>query len=226
MSTPSLSAAPVVMGSVESKPLDVLMLAPYFPPRQRVGALRPARFVNWLPQAGIRPWVACLSSGDDATSGGGTGEGELFPIRAPWDRTRSGASQSDLGGARPARKRTVFDALADAVDREEAKVLLRRNGQEERGHAHRLLKAIDLLGGEFTLPADADNPYVQPMDLAGIINADLLNIIQQSEQDGDLQYQAWADAESNQHVAKILRQNGAEETRHGERVAQVVALLG
>ncbi len=105
------------MGSVESKPLEVLMLAPYFPPRQRVGALRPARFVRWLPQAGVRPWVACLSSGDDSPHGGGTGEGALFHIRAPWDRTRSGASQSDLGGARPARKRTVFDAFADAVDR-------------------------------------------------------------------------------------------------------------
>jgi rubrerythrin len=118
-----------------------------------------------------------------------------------------------------------YFAAADAVEREEAKDLLRRNGQEERGHAHRLLKAIELLGGEFTLPADADNPYVQPMDLAGIINADLLSIIEQGEQDGDLQYQAWADAESNQHVAKILRQNGVEETRHGERVAQVMALL-
>jgi ferritin len=116
-------------------------------------------------------------------------------------------------------------AAAAAVDNEEAKDLLTRNGQEERGHAHRLLKAIELSGGEFSLPADADNPYVQPMDLAGVINADLLNIIKQSEQDGDLQYQAWADAESSDAVAKILRQNGAEETRHGERIAQVVTLL-
>lgn len=120
---------------------------------------------------------------------------------------------------------TFYLAAADAVDNDEAKDLLRRNGQEERGHAHRLLKAIELLGEKFNLPADADNPYIQPMDLDGIINADLLNIIRQSEQDGDLQYQAWADAESNDAVAKILRQNGAEETRHGERVAQVVALL-
>lgn len=121
---------------------------------------------------------------------------------------------------------SFYLAAADAVESDEAKDLLRRNGQEERGHAHRLLKAIELLGEEFKLPADADNPYIQPMDLAGVINADLLNIIQQSELDGDLQYQVWADAESNQQVAKILRQNGVEETRHGERVAQVVALLG
>ena len=116
-------------------------------------------------------------------------------------------------------------AAAAAVDHPEAKDLLTRNGQEERGHAHRLLKAMALLGEQYTLPADADNPYVQPMDLNGIINADLLDIIQQSEVDGDLQYQVWADAEANDAVAKILRQNGAEETRHGERVSQVAALL-
>ncbi len=120
---------------------------------------------------------------------------------------------------------TFYLAAAEAVENDEAKNLLRRNGQEERGHAHRLLKAIELLGGTFNLPADAENPYIQPMDLAGVINADLLKIIQQSEKDGDLQYQVWADAESSDAVAKILRQNGVEETRHGERVAQVVALL-
>jgi|AntAceMinimDraft_5_1070358.scaffolds.fasta_scaffold04245_4 hypothetical protein len=118
-----------------------------------------------------------------------------------------------------------YFAAADAVKNDEAKNLLRRNGQEERGHAHRLLKAIELSGSSFDLPADEDNPYIQPMDLDGIINADLLQIIQQSEQDGDLQYQVWADAESSDAVAKILRQNGVEETRHGERVAQVVTLL-
>jgi len=63
------------------------------------------------------------------------------------------------------------------------------------------------------------------MDLKGIINADLLAVIEQTEQDGDLQYQKWASAESNAEVAKILRQNGIEETRHGERVAQVVSLI-
>ena len=121
---------------------------------------------------------------------------------------------------------TFYLAAAEALDNDEAKDLLSRNGQEERGHAHRLLKAIELSGGTFKLPADAENPYVQPMDLNGMINTDLLNIIQQSEIDGDLQYQAWADAESNEQVAKILRQNGAEEIRHGERVAKVIAILG
>ena len=118
-----------------------------------------------------------------------------------------------------------YFAAAAALDNEEASALLMRNGQEERGHAQRIIKALSLLGEQYQLPADSDNPYVQPMDLKGIINADLLAIIEQTEQDGDLQYQKWASAESNVEVAKILRQNGIEETRHGERVAQVMSLI-
>jgi rubrerythrin len=117
-------------------------------------------------------------------------------------------------------------ATAAAVDNEEAKALLIRNGQEERGHAHRVLKAIALLGdAPYTLPTEEQNPYIRPLLLDGMISAELLAMIQKGEQDGDLQYQAWAAAESNVEVAKIYRQNGSEETRHSERVAQVVGLL-
>lgn len=121
-----------------------------------------------------------------------------------------------------------YFAAARAVNNEAARALLMRNGQEERGHAHRVLKAIALLGGEpYTLPEDADNPYIVPLQLDGMIDADLLAMIQKGEQDGDLQYQAWADAESdaNPEVAKIYRQNGSEETRHSQRLAEVAALL-
>lgn len=121
-----------------------------------------------------------------------------------------------------------YFAAAKAIDNEAARALLMRNGQEERGHAHRVLKAIALLGGEpYALPDDADNPYIVPLQLDGMINAELLAMIQKGEQDGDLQYQAWADAESaaNPEVAKIYRQNGSEETRHSQRLAEVAALL-
>lgn len=122
---------------------------------------------------------------------------------------------------------TFYAAAAAAVDNEEAKALLMRNGQEERGHAHRLLKAIKLLSGEeWKLPADEDNPYVQPMDLTGMIDASLLTAIQQGESNGDLSYQAWAEKMEHPEVARIFIQNGAEETRHGERVAEVAKLLG
>ena len=121
---------------------------------------------------------------------------------------------------------TFYLAAAEAVDNEEAKALLTRNGREERGHAHRLLKVIALLDEPWELPADEDNPYIQPMDLSGMINADLLAAIQQGERDGDMSYQGWADQMDNKEVEKIFRLNGAEETRHGERVAQVAKLVG
>lgn len=122
-----------------------------------------------------------------------------------------------------------YFAAARATDNAAAKALLTRNGQEERGHAHRLLKAIALLGGEpYTLPEESDNPYIMPLQLDGLLNADLFAAIQQGEQDGDLQYQTWADAEvaANPEVAKIYRQNGSEETRHSQRLAEVAVLLG
>jgi rubrerythrin len=117
-------------------------------------------------------------------------------------------------------------ALAAVTSNDEIRALLTRNGQEERGHAHRLLKAISLLGAEpYVLPADADNPYILPMQLDGLLNKDFLEFLEKGEMDGDLTYQVWADAESNAEVAKLYRLNGSEETRHGQRVAQVRELL-
>ena len=42
-----------------------------------------------------------------------------------------------------------YEVLARGVSDDESKKLLLRNGAEERGHAHRLLKAITLKGGSF-----------------------------------------------------------------------------
>lgn len=114
-----------------------------------------------------------------------------------------------------------YEVLARGVDDPEARALLLRNGAEERGHAHRLLKAIALKGGSFELPTHAENPF-QPLALSAVpANAELLAMLQQAEVDGDLQYQHWADAEDNAEIAQLLRQNGREETRHFERVEEV-----
>ncbi len=115
-----------------------------------------------------------------------------------------------------------YRTLAQGVGDAEAKALLTRNAQEERGHAHRLLQAIVLKGGApFTLPEAADNPFLQG-GLGGLaLTGELMAMLEQGEVDGDLTYQAWADVEPHPEVAKLLRQNGAEETRHSERVAQV-----
>jgi hypothetical protein len=116
--------------------------------------------------------------------------------------------------------------LADNVTDPQAKALLTRNGNEERGHAHRLLKAIKLKSGsEFTLPANEDNPFFKfcPSELA--CDTEVISALEKGEAEGDLVYQVWAEAESDPQVADLLRLNGREETRHGERVSEVKRLL-
>lgn len=117
-----------------------------------------------------------------------------------------------------------YFAMAAATHNEEAKALLTRNGQEERGHAHRLLKAIKLLGGDFALPEDRENPFYSGRVLPQL-TGNMMEAIAMAEGGGNLDYQRWADAEPNQEVAKIYRQNGSEESRHQERATQVQALL-
>jgi rubrerythrin len=119
-----------------------------------------------------------------------------------------------------------YETLARGVDDAEARALLQRNAQEERGHAHRLLKAIELKGGApFTLPGADENPFLDHGTSPFSLTDDLMTLLVQGEVDGDLQYQAWADAEPDPAVAKLYRQNGTEETRHSERVAQARARL-
>lgn len=114
-----------------------------------------------------------------------------------------------------------YEVMARGIEDSEAQALLLRNAAEERGHAHRLLKAIRLKGGSFELPDNQDNPF-NPFALDHVpASTEIMDLLQQAEVDGDLQYQAWADAEPNAEVAALLRLNGREETRHFERVTEV-----
>ncbi len=120
---------------------------------------------------------------------------------------------------------TFYELLAQGVQDEEARALLKRNAAEERGHAHRCVKAIGLLGGRFELPADADNPFMALAPAEIPMNAELVRLLEQGEIDGDLAYQQWADREPIAEVAQLYRLNGREEIRHCERVGQVKARL-
>jgi hypothetical protein len=120
---------------------------------------------------------------------------------------------------------TFYEILAQGVEDAEARGLLLRNAAEERGHAHRCLKAISLLGGEFELPAKEDNPFMALAPTAIPMNAELIALLEQAEIDGDLASQRWADAEPIPEVAQLYRLNGREETRHCERVGEVKARL-
>ncbi len=117
-----------------------------------------------------------------------------------------------------------YNALADRIGDDRAADLLRRNGREEMGHARRLERAIAIkLGGEYA-PSDAVRERFA-IPLPDTISNDLLPIIVKAELDGDAGYQRWADAESDPEVAHLLRLNGREETVHGERVAEALAIL-
>lgn len=120
----------------------------------------------------------------------------------------------------------LYQKLAELAPSEEAANLLRQNGREETAHAHRLKKAIEILtGSSFEVPQLDENPYSEPPPLPEALNPQMLRGIIGAEQGGDAMYQRYADNEPNSEVAELLRQNGREELRHGERVEQVIALL-
>lgn len=104
----------------------VLLVAPYFPPRRRVGSLRPFRFACYLHQFGWQPLVLCLATPGEALSEGEARRSEhiaRIEMRAPFDRTRRHASGDDgcvAGGARSERRSGRWQLagarLAAAVD--------------------------------------------------------------------------------------------------------------
>jgi|SRR5215213_3888562 len=117
-----------------------------------------------------------------------------------------------------------YNLLADRIGNEEVALLLRRNGTEERGHARRIARAIAIKQGhEFEPSPELQERYA--VSLPETIDHAMLPFIVAGEQAGDKGYQAWADHEPDPEVARLLRLNGREETLHGERVTQAIAIL-
>jgi rubrerythrin len=117
-----------------------------------------------------------------------------------------------------------YNLLADRIGDPRAAELLRRNGREERGHSERVRRTIAIkLGGAFEPSADDLEHY--PIALPDTIPHELLPQIVQAELDGDVGYQRWADRETDPEVQRLLRLNAREETVHGERVREVIAIL-
>ena len=117
-----------------------------------------------------------------------------------------------------------YDQLADRIGDAKAAELLRRNGREERGHAERVRKAIGVKLGAAYEPTAADQaPYA--IALPDAVSPEILGVIVQAERDGDAGYEKWAQRESDPEVQRLLRLNGREETVHGERVSEVMAIL-
>jgi rubrerythrin len=120
----------------------------------------------------------------------------------------------------------LYYRIAEGVKDPHAAELLRQNGREERGHAFRLAKILRLqTGEEFIPPADAENPFVTSMAAAMPSTPEFIASLEQGEADGDRLYQMWADGAADPQVAKLLRLNGREESRHGLRDAEVIRYL-
>ena len=118
-----------------------------------------------------------------------------------------------------------YNLLADRVDDERAAELFRRNGREELGHARRVARAIALKQGRDFEPSAALQERFT-VSLPDTFDPAMLPFIVQGEQAGDAGYQSWADHEPDPEVARLLRLNGREETLHGERVTEAMAILG
>ena len=118
----------------------------------------------------------------------------------------------------------LYNALADRIGNDEAAELLRRNGREEVGHARRMMKVMSLkTGTEYEPSAEVLEKF--SVDLPDTIDLAMLPLIVAGEMQGDAGYQAWADRETDEEIIRLLRLNGREETKHAERITQVIEIL-
>ena len=118
----------------------------------------------------------------------------------------------------------AYNELARSAPNDEVRGLLEANGREELAHAHRVAKVIKILTGEdFPPPSAEDNRYVGPIGRP--LDRDLLNYLVAAEDNGETLYRTWAENIGNAEAAELLRQNGKEELRHGERAKQAADLL-
>ena len=118
----------------------------------------------------------------------------------------------------------LYDALADRLGNDDAARLLRLNGREEVGHAHRIIEVLSIRhGAPYEPPAHVLEKFA--VELPDAIDASTLPLIVEGEFQGDLGYQKWAAAESDPRIVELLLRNGREESKHAERVQRAIAIL-
>jgi Mn-containing catalase len=122
---------------------------------------------------------------------------------------------------------SLYAHSAGGTDHQGVRDLLNHNGREEMVHANRVADAIHVLTGEhFRPPEAAENPYLQnEMPPPAAITVESLTKLADTEFGGDVLYATWADSIGNADAAALLRQNGAEESDHGNRLLAAAALL-
>ena len=93
--------------------------------------------------------------------------------------------------------------------------------------AERAAEVIAVLSGEsFPAPAAADNPYLVEGAFPIVeLTPEALRKLADTEFGGEVFYGLWADNVGNPEAARLLRQNGREETDHGNRLLRVAEIL-
>lgn len=121
----------------------------------------------------------------------------------------------------------LYEDLAQGIDNEDVRSILDRNGREEMGHAHRVSRVIGkLTGADYPVPESHENPFLvaPPPPKRNVDKATLLGLAD-AEFGGREFYEGWAASCTNEEAAALLRQNGREEARHGERLRDAAKLL-
>jgi rubrerythrin len=119
---------------------------------------------------------------------------------------------------------SAYAELAQTASHPEIRKLLEANGREELAHAHRVAKVIKLLSGEtFAVPAAGDNRYAKPSGRSA--DRAMLETLVAAETNGRQLYDIWAENTDHAEAAELLRQNGLEETKHGDRAQKALSLL-
>ena len=116
-----------------------------------------------------------------------------------------------------------YQQLAATMTNPRVAELLQRNGREETGHARRIRKAVALKQPDYVEPPELSQLFT--VSLPDTIDAALFEAIVSAELQGDAGYQAWADNEPDPEIKTLLLRNGREETIHGERVREAIALM-
>lgn len=109
------------------------------------------------------------------------------------------------------------DLAADAVDSDVRQWLI-ESGEDEYLHAQRLAKVLTLLTNErHSVPGSEENPYLVGWEKPRL-SAALVENLANAEAGGEELYEGWARSCPNPDAAKLLRENGREETDHSERM--------
>jgi hypothetical protein len=109
----------------------------------------------------------------------------------------------ELGGE------AFYDAIAGCVSNERAARLLRNNAVKR--------------GGDFD--PSPDMLVTSAVRLPEKVDAAFFGLLIEAEEGGDTAYQRWADNEPDTDVQRLLRLNGREESIHGRRLEEVIALI-